>query len=116
MGLDKENSTPKLTPCLKVPLHKDVDGDPCSESFTYSITATMLLCTSGHSRPNIAYSVSQVAGFTLCPKHSHEAEMKMIGRCLLRTRKKGLTINPKRELKMDAHAGVDFAGLCGHED
>ena len=28
MGLDLEHSTPKLTPCNKTPLVKDVDGDP----------------------------------------------------------------------------------------
>ena len=116
MGLDKENSTPKHTPCLKAPLHKDVDGDPCSESFAYASIVGMLLYLSGHSRPDIAYSVSQVARFTFCPKRSHEAGMKMIGRYLLGTRNKGLTINPTRALKIDAYPDADFAGLYGHED
>ena len=103
MGLDKENSTPKHTPCLKAPLHKDVDGDPCSESFAHASIVGMLLYLSGHSRPDIAYSVSQVARFTFCPKRSHEAGMKMIGRYLLGTRNKGLTINQTRALKIDAY-------------
>ena len=36
MGLDLEHSTPKLTPCNKAPLVKDVDGDPFSESFAHA--------------------------------------------------------------------------------
>ena len=40
----------------------------------------------------------------------------MIGRYLLGTCNKGLTINATRELKIDAYPDVDFAGLCGCED
>ena len=100
MGLDKENPTPKRTPCLKAPLHKDVDGDPCSESFAYASIVVMLLCLSEYYRPDIAYSVSQVTRFTFCPKRSHEAGMKMIGIYLFGTRNTGLTINPTRALKI----------------
>ena len=72
MGLDVDHSTPKSTLYSKAPLTKDVDGDPCSESFTYASIVGMLLYLSGHSRPDISYSVSQVARFTFCPRRSHE--------------------------------------------
>ena len=116
MGLDVEHSTPKSTPCLKAPLTKDVDGDPCSESFAYASIVGMLLYLSGHSRPDISYSVSQVARFTFCPRRSHEAALKMIGRYLLGTINKGLIINPTRELKIDAYPDADFAGLYNYEE
>ena len=66
MGLDVDHSTTKSTPCLKAPLIKDMDGDPCSKSFAYASIVGMLLYLSGHSRPDISYSVSQVARFTCC--------------------------------------------------
>ena len=117
MELDDDNSTPKHTPCLKAPLTKDVDGDPCPESFAYaSIAGILLYYLAGHSCPDIAYSLSQVARFTFCPKCSREARMKMIGRCLLGTRNRDLTIDPTREFKIDANPDADFAGLYGHED
>ena len=58
LGLDVEHSTPKSTPCLKAPLTKDVDGDPCSESFAFASIVGMLLYIYGRSRPDISYSVN----------------------------------------------------------
>ena len=103
-------------PCLKAPLTKNVDDDPCSESFVYASIVGMLLYLSGHSRPDISYSVSQVARFTFCPRRSHEAALKLIGRYLLETKNKGLVINPTRDLKIDAYPDADFAGLYNYED
>merc|ERR1712086_1250452 len=111
MGLDLEHSTPKLTPCNKAPMVKDVDGYPCSESFAYASIIGMLLYLSGHSRPDISYSVSQVARFTFCPRRSHEVALKLIGRYLLGTKNKGLVINPTRDLKIDAYPDAIFARL-----
>ena len=68
IGLHPEHSTPKSTPYLKARLTKDLNGDPCSESFAYSSIVGMLLYLAGHTRPDISYSVSQVARFTFCPK------------------------------------------------
>ena len=116
IGLDLDHTTPKDTPCLKSPLSKDEDGDPCSGNFAYASIVGMLLYLSGHTRPDIAYSVSQVARFTFAPKHSHEAALKLIGRYLLGTRNKGLMITPTRDLNIDAYPDADFAGLWGHED
>ena len=65
MGLDVDHSTTKSTPCMKVPLTKDLYGDPCSESFACESIVGMMMYLAGHSRPEIPYSVSQVARFTL---------------------------------------------------
>lgn len=116
LGLDTDKSTPRNTPCLKAPLFKDEDGDPASGNFSYASIVGMLLYLSGHSRPDIAYSVSQVARFTFSPKHSHEQALKLIGRYLLATRDKGLVLTPSKELNIDAYPDADFAGLWGYED
>ena len=116
LGLDIGTSTPKGTPCLKAPLTKDLDGDPPEGSFKYASVVGMLLYLSGHSRPDIAYSVSQVARFTFAPRRSHEQALKLIGRYLLGTRDKGLVLTPSSELHVDAYPDADFAGLYGYED
>ena len=116
LGLDTEMSKPSGTPCLKAPLAKDLNGDPVSGNFSYSSVVGMLLYLSGHSRPDIAYSVSQVARFTFAPKRSHEVALKKIGRYLLATRDKGLILTPTKSLDVDAYPDADFAGLYGYED
>ena len=116
LGLDTELSSPKITPCLRTPLTKDLDGDPATGNFSYSSIVGMLLYLSGHSRPDIAYSVSCVARFTFAPKHSHELALKAIGRYLLKTRDKGLVLTPTKKLNVDAYPDADFAGLYNHED
>ena len=85
LGLDTEISKPSGTPCLKATLGKDLNADPVSRNLSYSSVVGMLLYLSGHSRPDIAYSVSQVARFTFAPKRSHKVALKKIGRYLLAT-------------------------------
>ena len=72
MGLYVDHGTPNSTPCMKAPLTKELDGDPCSESFAYASIIGIMLYLAGHSRPGITYSVIQVAWFTFCTKHYHE--------------------------------------------
>ena len=116
LGLETDASTPRPTPCLKAPLVKDENGDPAGSSFSYPSVVGMLLYLSGHSRPDIAYAVSQVARFSFCPKRLHEQALKLIGRYLLKTRDKGLILDPSRDLNVDAYPDADFAGLYGYED
>ena len=71
LGLD--GSTTKCnTPAETSPLPKDSDGDPASGSFNYAAVVGMLLYLSGHSRPDIAFAVSQVARYTFKPTRRHE--------------------------------------------
>ena len=111
LGLALDNSTPKKISCLKTPLTKDADGDPPEGSFKYASVVGMLLYLSGHSRLDLAYSVSQVAQFTFAPRRSHEQALKMIECYLLLTRSKGLVLMPTPELNVDAYPDADFSGL-----
>ena len=80
MGLDIDHSTSNSTPCLEAPLTKDVEGDPCSESFACASIVGVLLYLPGHSRRDISHSVSKVTRFTFCRRHSHETALKLLGR------------------------------------
>ena len=115
LGLDS-TSNPLYTPCAKVPLTKDEDGEPATGNFSYSSVVGMLLYLSKHSRPDLDYCVSQADRFTFAPKHSHEEALKKIGRYLLATRDKGLILNPSEKLNVDAFPDADFTGLYGYED
>ena len=75
----------------------------------------MLLYLSGHTRPDLAYSVSQVARFMFNPKHSNEIALKRIGRYLIGTKDKGMIIKPTASIGIDAYPDADFAGLYGYE-
>ena len=115
MGLNVDLSTGRHTLCLKAPLSKDLEGDLCSWSFEYASVIGMILCLSCHSRPDIAYSVSQCARFTFAPKCSHEESLKRIGHYLFETRTKGLIITPTRELNIEGYPDADFSCLWGYE-
>ena len=103
MGLDVDHNNPKSTPCMKAPLTKDMDGDPCSEYFVYASIVGMLLYLAGNSCPDIHYSLIQVARLTLCPKRSHESGLKLIDRYLFVTRNKEFIITRTYDLNIDAY-------------
>ena len=117
LGFKKEETTVKTTPAERKPLTRDEDGPPAHESFNYASVVGMLLYLSGHTCPDLAYSVSQAARFMFAPKHSHEQALKRIGRYLCGTANKGLILNPKEvdKLSIDAFPDADFAGLYGYE-
>ncbi len=80
LGLDMVQTNAKGTPTERKPLVKDDNGEPPQETFNYASIVGMLLYLLGHTRPDLAYSVSQVARFMFNPKHSHEIAIKWIGR------------------------------------
>ncbi len=90
---------------------KDENGKPQQDTFNYTSVVGMLLYLSGHTRPDLAYSVSQVARFMFNPKHSHEIAIKQIGRYLIGTKDKGMIIKPTSTIGIDAYPDADFAGL-----
>jgi len=65
----------------------------------------------GNSRSDIAYATNAAARFTSSPKQSHCEALKRIGRYLKGTRDKGITFKPEGELKLEAFADADFAGM-----
>ena len=74
---------------------KDKDGEPAQEPFRYASVVSMVLYLSGHTQPDLSYSVSQVTWFMFAPKRSHKLTLKRIGRYLVGTYDKGLILNPK---------------------
>lgn len=117
LGFNINETSAKSTPAERKPLTKDEDGEPPQETFSYASVVGMLLYLSGHSRPDLQYSVSQVARFMFSPKRSHELALKRIGRYLVGTADKGTILNPKdaKCLNIDAYPDADFAGMYGYE-
>ena len=76
----------KKTPDEYGTLPKDVDGYCYNTDFNYASIVFMLLYLLGRSRPELAFSVSQCARYTLSPKLSHEKALKRIGLYLIGTR------------------------------
>ena len=72
LGLDMDQTNAKGTPAERKPLVKDKNGKPQQDTFNYASVVRMLLYLSGHTRPDLAYSVSQVAWFMFNTKHSHD--------------------------------------------
>ena len=76
----------------------------------------MLFYLSGHTRPDIAFAVSQCARYSFCPRHSHEEALKRIGRYLKGTRDKGIIMKKSKSLKLDLYVDADFAGQWSYEN
>jgi hypothetical protein len=104
------------TPAAPEALHTDKDGDPAQSHYSYSSVIGMLQCLQGHSRPDITYAVSQCSRFIHCAKRSHEIALERIGRCLKKTRGKGLILKPSKNLDIDCYVDADFCGLWSRED
>lgn len=75
----------------------------------------MLLYLSNNTRPDITFSVSQVARFTSNPKKSHAVAIKRIVRYLAKTWDKGLHFKPDSTYNLRCWVDADFAGLFGSE-
>ena len=116
LGFDVNVTKPKGTPAERKPLIKDENGPPRQESFNYASVVGMLLYLCGHTRPDLTYSVSQVARFMFAPNLLHEDAIKRIGRYLVGTWDKGMILKPTTLLNINAYPDADFAGLYGHED
>ena len=117
VATEMEDCNIKFTPADKVPLTKDLDGDPCCEEWEYRSIVGMLLYLAGSTRPDISYAVHQCTRLSHQPKSSHDIGVKHIVRYLKGTRDKGLIMKPiSKNLKLDLFADADFAGLFASED
>ncbi len=72
LGLDMDQTNAKRTPAKQKPLVKNENGEPQQDTFNYASVVGLLLYLLGHTRPDLAHSVSQVARFMFNPKHLHE--------------------------------------------
>ena len=116
LGLDDGSVHGKATPADLKPLVKDADGEDAHGDFSYSSVVGMLLYVSGHSHPELSYSVNCAARYMFSPKRSHEIALKRIGRYLKTVRGRGMVLNPTSDtLKVDCYPDADFAGMYGHE-
>ena len=118
-ALNLDGQFPKATPATDV-LPLDPDGDPPHGTYGYSSVVGMLMYLMRHTRPELAFAVSQVARFTHNPKRSHELALERIGLYLMNTINEGVIMNPLVEdgnllLDIDAYVDADFAGLYGKE-
>ena len=116
LGLDCSLSTKHSTPAETSPLPKDTDGEPAVGNINYPAVVGMLLYLSGHSRPDIAFAVSQVARYTFKPTRKHEQALVRIGRYLKGTLGRGMIMEPTDTPRVDCYPDADFAGLYGHEN
>ena len=115
--MELEDCNPKFTPADKLPLGKDLEGDPCRERWEYRSVVGMMLYLAGSTRPDIAYAVHQCARFSHNPRRCHEVGLKHIARYLQGTKDKGMILTPNsKNLKLDLFADADFAGLFVAED
>lgn len=76
----------------------------------------MLWYLTGHSRPDLAFAVSQAARFTHSPRRFHEEALERIGQYLKATRTQGLILRPTDSLDMDVYVDSDYCGLWNAED
>ncbi len=76
LGWDDGMVKKKYTPSEAEPLVKYEDVEESSGTFSYSSFIGMLLYLLGHTRPDIAYALNCCARYMICPKCSHELELK----------------------------------------
>jgi hypothetical protein len=75
----------------------------------------MLLYLLMHTRPDIAFAISQVACFNHNPKKSHATTIKMIIRYLVCTSNKCTIAKPTGSLLIDCYINANFASLYGKD-
>jgi hypothetical protein len=114
--LEQDKSTGKSTPAEYDCLGTNADDEPCDETFNYRSAVGMMQYLYGHTRPDIAFALSQCARFSSNPKRTHAVALKQIGRYLLQTRDRGLLLNPMDSFKIECFVDADFAGLWSYED
>lgn len=106
------------TPAVpNVALGSDPDGPGPQGTFSYASVVGMLQYLQAHSRPDIAFAVSQCARHVHSPKRSHEVALEYIGRYLKGTSDEGLILKPDRDrlFQIDCYVDADFSGMWGHE-
>jgi hypothetical protein len=109
------NSKPKDTPALGI-LYPDHNGYPRQESWNFRSLIGKLNFLAQNTRPDdISFAVHQCARFSSKPTALHELAVKRIGRYLLATKDRGLTLQPRHDYKLDMYVDADFAGMWHQE-
>ena len=80
MGLDNVIAKVKYTPDGSVPLVKNEDGVPVRGSFNYNSNVGIMLYLSGHTRPEIAFSVNYCERYFFVPRiHMKRLWIELVG-------------------------------------
>jgi hypothetical protein len=105
------NTKPKTIPAPStILLHRDVEGQPFDEHWSFRSVIGKLNFLEKSSRPDLAFSVHQCARFSSDPKKSHADAIKHIGRYLMGTRDKGIILKPDNQQSFIVYADADFVG------
>ena len=92
-------------------LAKDPDGQPMTDTWSYSSVTGMLLYLSTNTRTDLVFAVSQVCRFNHSPRQSHAQAVKRIVRYLAGTMDMGTIMQPDGTLALNCWSDADFAGL-----
>ena len=107
-----EDCNVKFTPTGKVPMSKDLDGDPLCKDWDCKSMAGINFRLTGSTLPGIARSARKYARFSHLTKYPREIGIKHIVRWLKRARYKSLIMAPiVGSLQLYLHAGADFASI-----
>ena len=88
--------------------HKEsVDFD---QHFPYRRVIGKLNFLEQSTRGDISYATHMLARFSTCPKVEHGKAVKWLGRYLLKTKDKGITLKPDPSKGMEIYCDADFAG------
>ena len=110
-GMEKPNVSVKHTPALTTRIiGPDRDGAPFDYPWDYRSVIGKLNFLEKSTRPDLAQSVHQCARFMSEPKKSHGEAVKHIGRYLLKTRGKGMTMRPDEEKQFECMVDADYCG------
>ena len=104
------DSNTKDTPAMGI-LHPDWQGHPQQDSWNYHSLIGKLNYLAQNTRLDISFVVHQCTHFSNNPIALHEMAVKCIGRYLLQSKGKGLSLTPKHDFSLNMYVDADFAGL-----
>jgi hypothetical protein len=113
VGIKKESKTHD-TPADRV-LQADKDHREKEEPWNYRSAVGILTFIQASTRPDLTFPTHQAAKFSVDPRVTHEKAIKRIARYLLKTKDKGLIIDPKNE-DFEVYVDADFAGAWTKEN
>lgn len=92
----KENTTIRHTPAsTTMLLYRDPDGDLMDKDWEYQSVVGKLNFLEKSTRCDLSYAVHQCTRFSSDLKRSHAEAVKHIGRYLVKTRDKGIILDPR---------------------
>ena len=111
LQLDKQASSTKDIPMKSSAILDKGDGQPAFDGhFHYQSIIGKLRYLKKGSCPELVYTVHQCAWFSSDPKKQHGDTLKWIGRYLISTNHKGMSLKPDLSKSFEAFVNADFCG------